>query len=102
MYVTYPGGADTRFDRDYYVNQHIPIVMAAWQRYGLIACDAFFPASADAKTIAIAECRFEDDAALQTALVSPETEEVMADVVRFTDAKPAQHIPSLVEEAHSS
>ena len=102
MYVTYQGDADTRFDRDYYVSRHIPIVMAAWQQYGLISCDAFFPADANAGTIAIAECRFADEAALRAALASPETEGVMADVAHFTDAPPAQHLPGPVKEVSSS
>ena len=102
MYVTYSGDADTRFDRDYYVSKHIPTVMAAWQPYGLVSCDAFFPANADAGTIAIAECRFENAAALQAALKSLKTEGVMADVVHFTDATPAQHVPGPVANAQPS
>jgi uncharacterized protein (TIGR02118 family) len=93
MYVAYPGDAQTRFDRDYYVSRHIPIVMAAWQQYGLLSCDAFFPASADAATIAIAECKFRDEAAIIAALGSPEASGVMADVPRFTDSIPVQHFP---------
>ncbi len=29
MYVTYPGEAGTRFDRDYYVRTHLRLVMEA-------------------------------------------------------------------------
>jgi hypothetical protein len=29
IYVTYAGTPDTRFDRDYYVNGHLPLVMEA-------------------------------------------------------------------------
>ncbi len=45
-----------------------------------------------AGTIAIAECRFRDEAALRAALASPETPRVMADVGRFTDAQPKQSL----------
>lgn len=102
MYVTYEGDAHTRFDRDYYVARHIPIVMEAWQQYGLLSCDAFFPATADARTIVIAQCRFSDEAALQAALASPETQAVMADVVRFTDVTPEQHVPAPYSGTHPS
>lgn len=60
MYVTYPGDAATRFDRDYYVAQHLPLVMECWAPYGLQSCGAFFPSGDGAGTIAIAiaECKF--------------------------------------------
>ena len=32
MYVTYPGDAGTRFDRDYYVRHHLPLVIECWSR----------------------------------------------------------------------
>ncbi len=90
LYVTYPGDAGTRFDRDYYVRHHLPLVMACWGPLGLERCAAFWPADADAGTIAIAECKFRDEAAFHAALASPDTPRVMADVPRFTDAKPSQ------------
>ncbi len=90
MYVTYPGDAGTRFDRDYYVRHHLPLVMACWGPLGLESCAAFWPADTGAGTIAICECRFRDEAAMRAALASPETPRVMADVAHFTDAPPAQ------------
>ena len=92
IYVTYPGDAATRFDRDYYVRHHLPLVMECWGPLGMVSCAAFWPADDGAGTIAIAECRFRDKAALSAALASPETPRVMADVARFTDAKPAQSV----------
>lgn len=88
VYVTYAGTPHTRFDRDYYVAGHLPLVMQAWQQYGLLGVTAFFPALERAGTIAICECVFRDDAALEAAFASPEGTCVMADVVRFTDATP--------------
>ena len=90
VYVTYPGDASTRFDREYYVARHVPLVVESWGPHGLLSCAAFFPPDDGAGTIAIAECRFRDEAALRTALASPETSRVMSDVARFTDADPAQ------------
>ena len=92
MYVTYPGDAGTRFDRDYYVAHHLPLVMECWGKLGLESCAAFWPAEAGAGTIAIAQCRFLDEASMRAALASPETPRVMADVARFTDAKPTQSL----------
>ena len=90
LYVTYPGDSRTRFDRERYVAHHLPLVMRAWGPYGLLSCSAFFPAGDGDGTIAIAECKFRDEAALQVALASPETPGVMADISDFTDAKPTQ------------
>ena len=90
LYVTYPGDAATRFDRERYVSHHLPLVMEAWGPYGLLSCSAFYPAGDGDGTIAIAECRFRDEAALQSALASPQTPRVMADVPSFTEAKPMQ------------
>ncbi len=90
LYVTYPGDARTRFDRGRYVTHHLPLVMRAWGPHGLLSCSAFFPAGEGDGTIAIAECKFRDEAALTAALASPETPRVMADVPSFTDVKPMQ------------
>lgn len=88
IYVTYQGTPETRFDRAYYVEHHLPLVMQAWQPYGLDGVAAFFPAVEQRGTIALCECRFRDQAAFDAAFASPATQAVMADVSRFTDALP--------------
>lgn len=88
IYVSYQGAQESRFDRDYYVSKHLPLVMQSWQRYGLISVAAFFPPIDQAGTIAICECVFRDEAAVQAAFGSAEASAVMADVSRFTDLTP--------------
>lgn len=90
VYVTYQGAPETRFDRDYYVRHHLPLVMNSWQPYGLESAIAFFPATNEPGTIAICECRFRDQAAAEAAFAGPEAPTVMADVKHFTDIKPAR------------
>ncbi len=90
LYVTYPGDAATRFNREYYVRTHLPLVMKAWGAYGLETAAAFFPSSDGAGTIAVCICGFRDDAAIRAALASPGTGGVMADVKNFTDAEPSR------------
>lgn len=90
VYVTYQGTPETRFDRDYYIERHLPLVMKAWHQYGLESVAGFFPAIDNAGTIALCECRFRDDAAVTTAFGSPETPAVMADLPHFTDVAPAR------------
>ncbi|WP_428483849.1 EthD family reductase [Rhodopila sp.] len=90
VFVTYPGDASTRFDRDYYVSTHLPLVRQAWSPHGLEIVAAFFPHGDGAGTIAVAVCGFRNEAAIGAALGSPLTERVMADVKNFTDAAPSQ------------
>ncbi|RAS34334.1 EthD family reductase [Paraburkholderia bryophila] len=90
VYVTYEGAPGDRFDRRYYIERHLPLVMQAWQRYGLESIAAFFPSSTHIGTLVICECRFRDEAAIATAFGSPETQEVMADVPSFTDLAPTR------------
>lgn len=49
---------------------------------------AFFPAVEQAGTLAICECQFRDEASVDAAFTSQETDEVMADVPNFTDIAP--------------
>jgi uncharacterized protein (TIGR02118 family) len=86
--VTYLGSASDRFDRDLYVNRHLPLVMSLWGKYGLESVRVFFPASEADGTVAVCECLFRDEAAVEAAFSSAETPEVMADVALLTDLTP--------------
>ncbi|WP_253189745.1 EthD family reductase [Paraburkholderia fungorum] len=90
VYVTYEGAPADRFDRSYYVEHHLPLVMRAWQQYGLESVAAFFPPLTHVGTLVICECRFRDEAAIDTAFGSQEAAAVMADVPRFTDLAPTR------------
>ncbi|QGZ63387.1 EthD family reductase [Paraburkholderia acidisoli] len=88
IHVTYTGEAHARFDRAWYVERHLPLVLRLWSRYGLLRVAAFFPAVAQDGTQAVCECTFRDAAAVAAAFGSPESAEVMADVANFTDMTP--------------
>jgi uncharacterized protein (TIGR02118 family) len=90
IYITYEGDAGTRFDRTYYVEKHMPKVREAWSGHGLLSAAALFPAVPGTGTIAMAELRFRDEAAMDAAFGAPETKQVMQDVANFTDVKPAR------------
>lgn len=90
VFVMYAGNAGTRFDREYYVHSHLPLVMKAWSAYGLLSAEAFFPDGVGEGTIALCICHFRDDAAVDASFGSPEAAGVMADVLHFTDVKPSQ------------
>ena len=90
VYVVYQGAAGARFDRNYYVERHLPLVMTAWQKYGLESVSAFFPWRAEGQTVALCECRFRDEEAAKNSFQSIELPEVMADVQKFTDITPTR------------
>lgn len=90
MYVTYSGDADARFDRDYWIDSHLPLVRKCWGPHGLVSVAGFFPSGEGRGLVAIAPCVFRDEAAMRAALDSPETEQVMADVVHFTSIEPSR------------
>lgn len=90
MYVTYDGNADTKFDRDHWINVHLPLVRETWGPHGLESVAGFFPSGDGGGMIAIAPCVFRDEAAMNAALASPGTELVMEDVKKVTDVQPAR------------
>lgn len=89
VFVVYRGSLDARFDREYYVSKHLPIVREAWEPYGLEAVSALFPVG-EGDTVAIAVCDFRDEGAVKDSFASPESGPVMADIARFTDLTPIQ------------
>ena len=90
LIVTCSGG--TYFDRDHYIDVHLPLVLACWKQHGLESAAAFFGRDADAVDVSLGIYRFRDEAALHAALASDETAAVMADVPRFTDATVSRSI----------
>lgn len=92
MYVTYAGTAETPFDRQHWINVHLPLVRDAWTKYGLDSVAGFFPQGDGGGIIAIAPCVFRDEAAMNAALASQETASVMADVVHVTAVTPRRSL----------
>ena len=90
MYVTYAGHAGTKFDRDHWINVHLPLVREAWGPHGLVSAAGFFPSGDGGGLIAICPCLFRDEAAMEAALASPDTARVMADVKEVTDVEPGR------------
>jgi uncharacterized protein (TIGR02118 family) len=90
VYITYSGDESTRFDRGYYRNHHLPLVMKCWKQHGLESLSVLYPEDLAKGTIAICECKFRDDAAIKASFESEETPQVMADVKHFTDVTPTQ------------
>ena len=105
LVVTYAGPKDSRFDREYYCNHHLPLVNKTWKDYGLETISAFFPqentvaAGEGTGIVALCLCGFRDDASLREALASAGTPAVMNDVPHFTDLQPSQNLLCKVPSA---
>jgi uncharacterized protein (TIGR02118 family) len=92
MFVTYAGNDETPFNREHWINVHLPLVLECWGPYGLARVSGFFPQGDGGGLIAIATCAFRDDAAMEAALASPETARVMADVDLVTAVRPQRSL----------
>lgn len=87
--VSYPADPGARFDRDYYLGTHMPLVQDALGPLGLIHAIALFPDDADQALLAAALLTFRDAAARDAALASPAAAPVFADIPNFTNVQPA-------------
>lgn len=92
MLVTYAGDEQTPFDRDHWINVHLPLVRDSWGQYGLVSAGGFFPQGDGAGLIAVGVVNFRDAAAMEAALNSPETAQVMADVAIVTAVNPQRSL----------
>ena len=88
MIVRYAGDSETAFDREHWINVHLPIVRECWGPHGLVSAAGFFPTADGAGLIAIATVNFRDEEAMHAALNSAETGRVMADVAHVTAVQP--------------
>jgi uncharacterized protein (TIGR02118 family) len=90
IFVTYQGNAESRFDRTYYVERHLPMLRRVLGPFGLTSAEVFFPPVTGTGTIAICECRYRDEEALKACYGSADIPGVAADVGNFTDIMPVQ------------
>ncbi|ASJ90526.1 EthD family reductase [Porphyrobacter sp. CACIAM 03H1] len=89
LVVSYPQAEGARFDAAYYRETHIPLVEESWGGLGLTGAEILWPADAAQPAAAMVVLRFADSAAIDTALASPATAAVMADIANFTDIQPS-------------
>lgn len=87
LFASYPAAGGSRFDRDYYIATHLPLVEQSWGPLGLTGAQGFFP-SEDGAHVAVAVLSFATDEAIAAALASEATGLVLADLANFTDIAP--------------
>lgn len=90
--VMYPNEEDIKFDEDYYMKTHMPLVESVWKKHSLNnwhitkfshALDGSRP-----QYLIIATLEWESKEALDDALKDPESAKVFADIPNFTNKKP--------------
>ncbi|KAI0594162.1 hypothetical protein F4775DRAFT_575041 [Biscogniauxia sp. FL1348] len=80
--VVYPAG--TKFDMDYYLTKHMPMVQSQWQKYGMKGWKvAQYDEAAVYKVQAWLE--FEDESGVAKASAGPEKTSIFADVPNYSD-----------------
>ncbi|MCU6454566.1 EthD family reductase [Sphingomonas sp. A2-49] len=88
LLVSYPVTAGARFDRDYYVATHLPLVRDRWGPHGLIDATGMWPDDDAPAHVAVALLTFRDADARDAALASAEAAAVFGDLPNFTDIAP--------------
>lgn len=88
LIVSYPAAEGVTFDRDYYLSNHASLVRAAWGEFGLQSAEVLFPAPGPQPFACVTILRFSDQAAIDAALSSARTAEVVGDVPNFTNVQP--------------
>lgn len=94
--VMYPHQDGARFDWDYYLSVHLPLVRDAFGATGMASANALkgLPAADGSPPpfTAIAMLRFPDMAAVAATMGGPRAAEVMADLKNFTDMTPMRQV----------
>ncbi|KAI1380549.1 hypothetical protein F4677DRAFT_262327 [Hypoxylon crocopeplum] len=83
----YPMGA--KFDMEYYMKTHMPLVQEKWSKYGLKSWKVAHYTNEEATYCVQAWLEFDDLSQWGTAAASSEGTEIFDDVPNFTDAKPS-------------
>ncbi|KAI5923381.1 hypothetical protein F4810DRAFT_204223 [Camillea tinctor] len=76
--------ADTKFDMNYYLKNHMPLVHSSWKKYGLKSWKVIeYGEGSLYKVQAILE--FEDESNWTQAAASTEKDTIMADIPNYSD-----------------
>lgn len=86
--ISYPAVEGATFNRDYYSANHMPMVHNAWDDLGLESTKVLYPASDSENQLAVTICVFRDAHAIEAALNSPRTGQVIGDTPNFTNVIP--------------
>lgn len=98
--VMYPAVSGSRFDMDYYLKKHMPLVSERWSPKGLhdyvVLKGAETPDGGEAPYQVLAHLRFESGDAFKAAAAA-HGEEIFGDIPNFTDTQPKVQINDFAE-----
>jgi uncharacterized protein (TIGR02118 family) len=89
--VTYPSGDGATFDHDYYASSHVPLCVRTFT-----PTRTEIDKGIDGPNVAGVHFYFESMEQLQSAMASPSTGDVMADVANYTNIAPVLQISEVV------
>lgn len=89
--VYYPASEGARFDHDYYRDKHIPLCQRSWSP-ARVEIDR----GLDGPYLAAAHLIFDSKEALDAAMASEKTPEILADVANYTTISPVLQTSEIV------
>ena len=89
--VFYPSSEDDNFDHDYYRDKHVPLALKTW---GIESAE--IDKGVDGPYVAAVHFTFESPEAMQAALGSAGTGDVMADMANYTTVAPVIQTSEIV------
>ncbi|MHB1444318.1 MAG: EthD family reductase [Acidimicrobiales bacterium] len=90
--VFYPSTEGATFDHDYYRNSHVPLCLRTW---GLPSAE--IDKGVDGPYVAAVHFKFDSPEALQAAMGSPGTGEILGDVANYTSIAPVLQTSEIVD-----
>lgn len=88
LIVSYPASEGARFDRDYYLGTHMPLVERVFGPHGLMGATAYFSDDPDGPSLAVATLTFRDGDARDAALGHSDAAQAFDDIANFTNVRP--------------
>lgn len=86
--ILYPNEPDAKYDVDYYIAKHMPLVVSAFQKYGVTGWSVTRYTGAEPKYFFAGHIQFTNIEDVQKALDSPEAAETMLDVPNYSNKQP--------------
>jgi uncharacterized protein (TIGR02118 family) len=91
MSVFYPSTEGATFDHEYYRTKHVPLCVETWK-----PAKAEIDKGVDGPNVAAVHLQFDSMDAMQAAMASEGTGEIMADVANYTTIAPVIQVSEIV------
>ena len=92
LFVTYRGTATDRFDREYFVNTHLPLARGIAEPLGMLSIEALFPTIAATNIVAACVIELREEQAERDLFSSPRFSELVNDLPNYTNLLPEQSL----------